>query len=106
VIKSVYTVPDAITTHSNTLLTDDEYGYFIATANWNGTETFTYTMKDSANVTKTASVTVTVNPINDAPTAYNDSIIIDEDNSATIDVLGNDTDIDLHGVLLLSSVKG
>jgi len=35
-IKSVYTKPDAITSHSNTLLVDDEYGYFIATANWNG----------------------------------------------------------------------
>jgi hypothetical protein len=36
VIKSKYTVPEAMTTHSNTLLVDDEYGYFIATANWNG----------------------------------------------------------------------
>jgi len=36
VLKSVYTIPDAMTTHSNTLLTDDEHGYFIAAANWNG----------------------------------------------------------------------
>jgi hypothetical protein len=36
VIKSKYTVPEAMTTHSNTLLVDDESGYFIATANWNG----------------------------------------------------------------------
>jgi hypothetical protein len=36
VLKSVYTVPDAMTTHSNTLLADDEFGYFVATANWNG----------------------------------------------------------------------
>ncbi len=36
VMKSIYTVPDAMTTHSNTLLADDEYGYYIATANWNG----------------------------------------------------------------------
>ncbi len=36
VLKSVYTVPDAMTTHSNTLLVNDEHGYFIATANWNG----------------------------------------------------------------------
>jgi hypothetical protein len=36
VIKSIYTVPDAMTTHSNTLLADDEYGYYVATANWNG----------------------------------------------------------------------
>jgi hypothetical protein len=36
IIKSKYTVPEAMTTHSNTLLVDDEFGYFIATANWNG----------------------------------------------------------------------
>jgi hypothetical protein len=36
VIKSIYTVPDAMTTHSNTLLADDDNGYYIATANWNG----------------------------------------------------------------------
>ena len=72
---------------------------FTPTANWNGTETFTYTVKDNANATATASVTVTVDPINDAPTAYDDSITIDEDTSATIDVLDNDTDIDLHETL-------
>ena len=36
VIKSIYTMPDAMTTHSNTLLVDDDNGYYIATANWNG----------------------------------------------------------------------
>lgn len=35
-MKSVYTQPDAMTTHSNTLLVDDDYGYYVATANWNG----------------------------------------------------------------------
>jgi hypothetical protein len=36
VIGSKYTKPEAMTTHSNTLLVDDKYGYYIATANWNG----------------------------------------------------------------------
>ena len=36
VIRSKYTVPESMTTHSNTLLVDDEFGYFIATADWNG----------------------------------------------------------------------
>jgi hypothetical protein len=36
VIKSKYTVPEAMTSHSNTLLVDDEFGYYVATANWNG----------------------------------------------------------------------
>ena len=36
VLKSVYTQPDAMTTHSNTILVNDDHGYFVATANWNG----------------------------------------------------------------------
>ncbi|PQJ47668.1 hypothetical protein BTN99_07250, partial [Vibrio campbellii] len=41
-----------------------------------------------------AQVTVTVNPINDAPVANDDSAVTDEDTPVTIDVLLNDTDID------------
>lgn len=36
VLKSAYTQPDALTTHANTLLVNDKYGYYIATVNWNG----------------------------------------------------------------------
>jgi hypothetical protein len=36
VIRSKFTKPEAMTTHSNTLLVYDEFGYYIATANWNG----------------------------------------------------------------------
>ncbi len=36
VIKSTYTVPEGMTTHSNTLLVNDQFGYYVATVNWNG----------------------------------------------------------------------
>lgn len=68
---------------------------FTPAANWNGTETFTYTMKDAAGVTSSASVTVTVNPVNDAPAAVDDSTTTTEDNAVAVNVLTNDTDIDL-----------
>ncbi|MEF1183006.1 Ig-like domain-containing protein, partial [Vibrio campbellii] len=41
-----------------------------------------------------AEVTVTVNPINDAPVANDDNVVTDEDTPVTIDVLPNDTDVD------------
>lgn len=40
---------------------------YTPNANYNGTDSFSYTMKDAAGGTSTASVTVTVNPVNDGP---------------------------------------
>ncbi len=42
-------------------------------ANFFGTDTFQYTVEDSFDLTDTATVTITVNPINDAPVATNDT---------------------------------
>jgi VCBS repeat-containing protein len=69
---------------------------YTPVANWNGSVTFTYTITDSGGITSTANVTVTVNAVNDNPTAVSDSVVVAEDSSATIvTVLDNDTDIDL-----------
>ena len=60
-----------------------------------GTETFTYTMKDTAGLTSTATVTVTVVNVNDPPVAVNDAFTVNQDTTATsFDVLANDTDPD------------
>ena len=60
-----------------------------------GTETFTYTMRDTAGLTATATVTVTVSNVNHAPAAVNDSFTVNQDTSAnSFDVLANDTDPD------------
>ena len=42
----------------------------------------------------TATVTITVNDVNDPPVANDDSATTDEDTPVTIDILDNDTDID------------
>ncbi|MFY8297651.1 tandem-95 repeat protein [Pseudoalteromonas sp. SS15] len=53
---------------------------YTPTANTNGQDTFTYTVKDAANNTsEQATVTVTVNAVNDAPVAANKTISINED---------------------------
>ncbi len=61
---------------------------------FNGADTFTYTISDGRGGTDTATVTVTVNPINDPPVAVDDSATTDEDTPVTIAVTTNDTDVD------------
>ena len=55
---------------------------------------FTYEVCDLAGDCDTATVDITVNTVNDAPTAANDMDSVNEDSSVTVDVLGNDTDVD------------
>jgi len=61
-----------------------------------GTYQFEYQVKDEDGGKDTATVTIEVTPVNDAPTAVNDpetgSIIVNEDSSVIISVLDNDTD--------------
>ncbi|WP_172963223.1 Ig-like domain-containing protein, partial [Vibrio harveyi] len=64
---------------------------FTPAEDFNGEATVTYVVTDGA-LTDEATVTVTVNPINDAPVAVNDTVTTDEDTAVTIDVLGNDSD--------------
>lgn len=61
---------------------------------YNGTATFDYTLMDAGGATETATVTITINPMNDPPRAENDTRTIVEDNSVTIPVLDNDSDIE------------
>jgi Ca2+-binding RTX toxin-like protein len=64
-----------------------------------GTETisdsFTYTIDDLEGGTDTATVNVTVNPVNDAPVARDDAATVAEGGSVTtVNVLANDSDPD------------
>jgi hypothetical protein len=61
--------------------TADDFLVYTPNADFNGADSFTYTVT-SGGVTETATVNVTVNPINDAPV-----LDLDTDNSAAI---GND----------------
>ncbi|HBE70599.1 MAG TPA: hypothetical protein DDW52_20835, partial [Planctomycetaceae bacterium] len=48
-------------------------------ANFHGSDSFTYTIVDTAGNTATATVSVTVAPVNDAPVAADDSYTLDQD---------------------------
>ena len=74
-------------------------------ANFVGTETFSYTMRDAVGATSNATVAVTVQNVNDAPVAVDDAATVAEDSAANdIDVVDNDTDIDTGDVLSLTAV--
>ncbi|GLQ30236.1 hypothetical protein GCM10007876_07140 [Litoribrevibacter albus] len=77
---------------------------YTPSADFNGSDTFTYTVKDDADGTSNAAtITVTVTSINDAPVAVNDTATLLEDVAHTINVLGNDSDVD--GTLDATSVE-
>jgi hypothetical protein len=68
---------------------------YTPTANYNGSDSFSYTVKDNdAQVSNTATVAITVNSINDAPTATNDTASTNEDSSVAISILSNDSDVE------------
>ncbi|MFC1716754.1 tandem-95 repeat protein [Candidatus Poribacteria bacterium] len=84
---------------SNGTLALNADGSFTYTPNadYNGPDSFTYYANDGAADSNVATVTITVNPVNDAPVANDDSYSTDEDTVLNIPapgVLGNDSDVD------------
>ena len=70
---------------------------FTPGANFSGEASFDYTVSDGNGASDTAVVGVTVNPVNNAPEAVDDSAPTDEDTPLTLspeDLLANDRDID------------
>ncbi len=78
--KSIVSVQSA-TNGSVTLVSGNPV--FTPSANFVGTASFTYTMKDAAGLTSTATVTITVNPVNDAPIGADATRTTDEDTPYT-----------------------
>ena len=63
---------------------------YTPNANFNGTDTFTYTNTEG----NTGTVTVRVDAVNDVTTVVDDSATTNEDAAINIDVIANDTDVD------------
>jgi VCBS repeat-containing protein len=84
-----------VTGPSNGTVTLAATGAFTYTpnANYNGSDSFTYAASDGT-LSDQATVSITVTPDNDAPTAVPDNLTTNEDTPGTGNVLANDTDID------------
>ncbi len=81
---------------SFTLNPDGSFAY-TPLLNFNGSDSFTYQASDGTDNSNTATVMITINPVNDAPAAADDAFAVDEDNSLNITapgVLVNDADVD------------
>lgn len=91
---------------------------YVPDPNFNGTDSFTYQAADLTSNSNIATVTITVNGVNDEPVAGNDSYNTNEDQALVITaggVLANDSDIEgnlltavlvdqpLHGSLALDA---
>jgi hypothetical protein len=63
---------------------------------WNGTDTFNFEVVDvsSKSILNTATATITVNPINDAPVANNMSVSTNENRMMQLDITLDVTDVD------------
>ena len=80
--------------HGSATIGDAHHVIYTPAANYHGPDAFSYTIEDSSGAPNTAAVTITVTSVNDAPVASADSAALDEDGSATVDVVANDVDLD------------
>ena len=79
---------------------------YTPNADFNGQDSFGYTIADGKGGTASAQVTVVVTPVNDAPTAVDDSASTAEDQAITIAVLGNDGDVDGDALTVAGAGNG
>jgi large repetitive protein len=88
-----------------TVAFDEDSVTFTPVADYNGPASFTYTVRDPGDLWSTATVHITVNPVNDPPVANNDSLTTDEDTPLIIPIsslLANDFDVDGDPVTFIS----
>ncbi|MEJ5992767.1 Ig-like domain-containing protein, partial [Ramlibacter sp. PS3R-8] len=81
---------------------------FTPAPNFTGAATFEYTLSDGQGGTDTATVTVNVTPVQDAPTANANAFATAEDTPVTMTVaslLANDTDPDIGDTLTVTGVS-
>ena len=84
----LYTQP----AHGSVTVNPDGSFTYTPDLNWTGTDTYTYEACDP--LCDTATVTITVTPVNDPPVANDDLAVTDEDTPVTVPVLADDSDVD------------
>ncbi len=77
---------------------------YTPAADVHGTDAFTYVLSDGA-LTDTATVTVTITPVNDPPVAVDDTTVTSRNTPRTIDVLANDRDPDGDALTIASAAS-
>ncbi|MEB4590536.1 cadherin-like domain-containing protein, partial [Candidatus Thiothrix sp. Deng01] len=73
---TVNTTPVTAPTHGTLVLNANGTYTYTPNTSFNGTDSFTYAVSDGKGGSDTATVTVTITPVNDAPVANNDSATV------------------------------
>ncbi|MDD5388106.1 MAG: Ig-like domain-containing protein [Gallionellaceae bacterium] len=81
-------------THGSLALNADGSFSYTPEANWHGGDRFTYQAHDGSAASNVATVNLTINPVNDAPVALEDTGSTPAGTAILLDVLANDHDVD------------
>lgn len=79
---------------------------YTPSADYNGPDSFSYTVSDGQGGTDVATVNISVSPLNDAPAANDDGAEVTEDGTVLITVLANDVDVDGDTLTIDSYTQG
>ncbi|TWT37656.1 Peptidyl-prolyl cis-trans isomerase A precursor [Posidoniimonas corsicana] len=100
-------------THGTLSLMEDGSFTYTPDGDFSGSDSFTYRASDATATSGPVTVTLTVNPVNDAPSATSEAYSVDEDSTLTVDaatgVLVNDSDVEsgsLTAVLKTDAANG
>jgi uncharacterized repeat protein (TIGR01451 family) len=80
--------------HGTAVANPDGTLTYTPNSNYHGADSFSYTIDDGHSAMDTAIVAVSINPVNDAPVANDDTVATLEDTAVTLTILENDDDID------------
>jgi VCBS repeat-containing protein len=78
----IYGLGSTLPQHGTVFVNADGTFTYTPAGNFNGTDTFSYTVTDGA-ITVTKTMTITVNPVNDSPTALDAAIATDKNTPVT-----------------------
>ncbi len=80
--------------HGSVTVNQDGSVTYTPEADYNGGDQFTYKANDGTLDSNIATVSITVNPVNDAPVAADGAASTDEDNAVSGDLSASDVDLD------------
>jgi large repetitive protein len=78
---------------------------YTPTQDFNGTDTFTYKANDGTDDSNTATVTITINSVNDAPVTTDQTASTDEDTAVEITLTSSDVEGDTVTYSIVSDVS-
>jgi hypothetical protein len=100
------TTPAPTAAHGTVTCTAAGTCTYTPAADYNGADSFEYTVSDGRGKSDTGLVSVTVTPATEAPVAADDSLTTAEDSQGQVDVLTNDSDVDGDTLSVIGSTNG